>query len=74
VEKTTEKIREKYKPDKVLETWASMMQALPYLNEAELEAAVIQEAAGEKRSDVIVRLHRRFTRIRQRREFQELTK
>lgn len=69
------KIREKYKPDEVLAGWREMRQALPYMNEAELKKALDEELKrpeNERRSDIILHLHRRFSKVRQKRELSEL--
>lgn len=57
-----------------LETWRTMMDSITKMSEAELEAALNQEISKpkeEQRQDLIVRLHRRFTRIRKERELEE---
>lgn len=52
-------------------TWQSIVDALPSMNEKQLRRALAKEVSGPKRKDVIVRLHRRFTKIRQQRELTE---
>jgi hypothetical protein len=67
-------IRRKYKPDRVLASWRTLAQALPKMNERELMAALNREVvrpSDEKRRDIIHRLHRRYTKIRQERELEE---
>lgn len=65
-------VRQRYAPERVLTDWRQVNQALPEMNEAELLAALREESSRlEKRKDVIVRLHRRFTKVRQERELQE---
>jgi hypothetical protein len=56
---------------KVMQTWESMMLELTRMSEAELEKALMYELKNEKRRSVIIRLHRRFTRIRKERELKE---
>lgn len=66
------KVRKEYKPEKVLATWRELMQAIVHMTEAELLAALKEEASRQdKRPDIIERLHRKYTRIRQERELQE---
>lgn len=67
-------IRPNYEPEKILsEGWRAILEALPYMTEAELKAAIDKESTSdERRIDVIVRLHRRYSRVRQEREIQEL--
>lgn len=68
------KIRERYKPEVVLANWRAMNEALPEMHEGELLAALLEEArkpADERRNDVILRLHRRYTKVRQERELEE---
>lgn len=73
--KTKEKddgIRARYQPEVVLENWRTLMEAIVNMNEKELEAALKTEASSpQKRRDVIERLHRKFTRMRQARELEE---
>lgn len=69
------KIRARYKPDIVLANWREVIDALPHMNETELKAALDKEMAkpeAERRNDVLGRLHRRYTKVRQEREKQEL--
>lgn len=68
------KVREKFAPDVVLEGWREMRQALPYMNEAELKKALDEELKRpdeDRRNDIIIHLHRRFTKVRQKREIRE---
>ena len=68
------KIRERYKPERVLSSWRDVNEALPWMNEEELLAALKEEAGratADKRADVIHRLHRRYTKLRQERELGE---
>ena len=68
------KIRDKYRPEVVLATWRDVNQALPHMNEGELLAALAEEVAKpleNRRADIVHRLHRRFTKVRQERELQE---
>jgi len=68
------KIRERYRPDNVLASWRDVNEALPHMNEDELLAALKEEAGkldAERRNDVILRLHRRYTKVRQERELRE---
>jgi hypothetical protein len=62
---------ERYAPARVLENWKEMMEALPYMNEDELLACLKRELKGERRKDFIVRLHRRYTKLRSERELEE---
>lgn len=71
---TMTKIRDQYKPAVVLATWRDLLQAIPNMNEAELLAALKVETErpkSERRADMIERLHRRYSRMRQDRELQE---
>lgn len=64
-----------YEAKEVLESWRSVLQALPHMSESELLAALEVEAARskeERRVDVIVRLHRKYGKLRQERELQEM--
>lgn len=73
--KDTGEIRDRYTPERVLENHRELSQALPHMNEAELEAALKVERkrkGEEKRKDFLLRLHRKYTRFRQEREFKEL--
>ncbi len=57
-----------------LETWGTLIEALPKMTEKELSNALEIEARrplGERRLDIIKRLHRRVTRVRKERELQE---
>lgn len=68
------KIREQYRPAQVLASWRDVNEALPYMTEDELLAAIKAEARKpleEKRTDVIHRLHRRYSKLRQERELGE---
>jgi len=68
------KIREQYKADVVLATWRDLLESIPYMNEAELLAALEQETSkpkAERRVDIVERIHRRYSRMRQDRELQE---
>lgn len=56
---------------RTMETWETMMLALTTMSETELEAALEYELSHEKRRSVIMRLHRRFSRIRKERELRE---
>jgi hypothetical protein len=70
----TIRVRNDYKPAKVLATWRTLAQALPDMNEKELLASLEAEAkrpCDERRRDIIHRLHRRYTKLRQERELQE---
>lgn len=64
-------MRKEYAPSVVLANWKTLSAALPHMEEKELEKALKQEVAGEKRKDFIIRLHRKFTRIRKERELKE---
>lgn len=69
------KVRGKFTPTIVLEGWREMRQALPHMNEAELKLALDEEMRRpeqERRNDIIIHLHRRFSKIRQKRELAEL--
>lgn len=65
------KIRERYAPERVLENWRNVIEALPHMNEDELQEALEEEVETKKRADVIRRLHARYTKVRQERELQE---
>ena len=68
------RVRDKYAPEKVLADWRTMNGVLTDMNEAELLAAIKEEASrppDERRKDVLYRLHRRYCRVRQAREIEE---
>ena len=68
------KIRERYRPETVLASWRDVNEALPHMNEHELLVALKTECGkdkDERRADVILRLHRRYTKVRQERELEE---
>lgn len=71
VKKTEGKPRERYSPARVLSNWRELVEAIPHMNEDELRVALDHEVHGEKRQDFIVRLHRRYTKVRQERELEE---
>lgn len=64
--------RKKYTPEKVLENWRELLEALPHMNEEELRVAVEAEASGARRKDFIIRLHRRYNKLRSERELEEI--
>lgn len=61
----------RYKPETVLANWRELMEALPHMNEDELELALKKELDGERRADFIRRLHRKFNKLRSERELEE---
>ena len=68
------RIRNDYKPAKVLATWRTQAEALPEMNEKELLASLREESSrpsDHKRRDIIFRLHRKYNKLRQERELQE---
>lgn len=61
---------------KRVKNWRTLLKALPKMTEEELANALKLEAnkpKGKRRQDVILRLHRRYSKVRQAREFKELT-
>ena len=61
---------------KRVKNWRTMLKSLPNMTEEELAKALRLEAdkpKEERRQDVILRLHRRYCKVRQTREFKELT-
>lgn len=71
----SKQIREKYAPLVVLFSWRELLEALPYMNEYECKAALDEEVSkpkGDRRWDMIERLHRRYCRLRQEREIDEM--
>jgi len=58
--------------DNVLKSWASMNKALSMLTENDLKTAINREITGNRRKDVAIRLHQRYTIIRSKRERTEL--
>lgn len=75
VKKQKEKPPEIFGTDTVLETWRTLLQAMPYMTEDECLAALKEETRrpkDERRMDIISRLHARYTKLRQKRELQEL--
>lgn len=73
-DKVRARVRDRYSPEVVLKTWRDFMQAVPYMNEAELEEALKTEVLRpreERRMDIVGRLHSRLTRVRKLREAEE---
>lgn len=69
------KARKAYSPDEVLAGWREMRQAIPYMNETELKKALDEEMAKpdeDRRGDIVLHLHRRYSKLRQKRELAEL--
>lgn len=66
-----EKTREHFSPNVVLENWNELIKALPQMNEPELKRALAVEVGNDRRKDFILRLHRRYTKLRQSRELKE---
>jgi len=62
----------KYTPEKVLENWRELLEALPHMDEDELKAALDAEVSGARRKDFIVRLHRKYNKLRSERELEEM--
>jgi HSP20 family molecular chaperone IbpA len=58
--------------DEILKSWISMNKALPDLTEADLKDVINRELVGNRRKDVAVRLHQRYTIVRAKRERAEL--
>lgn len=63
--------RERYSPKRVLANWRELMEALPHMNEKELKAALEEEVSGERRKDFMMRIHRRYNKLRSERELEE---
>lgn len=61
-----------FPPEKVLKDWRELIQAIPLMDEEELKAALNVEVSGERRKDFIIRLHRRYNKLRSERELEEL--
>jgi HSP20 family molecular chaperone IbpA len=59
--------------DEVLRSWASMNKALPEMTEVDLKTAISRELSGNRRKDVAIRMHQRYTVLRAKRERQELS-
>lgn len=68
------KVRKGFEPKTVLENWRVAVELIPEMNEVELKKALDAEVAtsGNRRVDLIRRLHRRFCTLRQNRELDEL--
>jgi hypothetical protein len=57
-----------------METWRKLMAQITRMSEKELHEALRSEVSRpreDRRDDVIIRLHRKFTRIRKERELRE---
>ncbi len=69
------RVRKRYKPKQVLETWRELLRSISKMNEAELKAALDDEMAkheADRRKDVVVRLHRRYNKVKSQRERKEM--
>jgi hypothetical protein len=65
------KIRPRFAPDVVLESWRTVNEALTNMTEDELFASIAEEVSkpiAHRRADVVHRLHRRYCKLRQERE------
>lgn len=63
-----------FKIDEVMETHRSLMARITKMTEGQLHQALkaeVRKPRAERRDDVIIRLHRKFTRIRKERELRE---
>ena len=72
--KTKRKRNGKLKTKEAMETWRILMGQITRMSEKELQEALLSEVKkprDERRDDVIIRLHRKFTRIRKERELRE---
>lgn len=64
-------LRAKYSPETVLSNWSELIRKVGRMNEEELRASLDKEVHGEKRQDFVLRLHRRYSKLRARRELSE---
>jgi hypothetical protein len=65
---TVKKVRAQFAPRTVLKTWRGLIEVLPDMNEREVKAALRYEKNGERRKDLLMRLHRRLSTLRTERE------
>lgn len=60
------------KQSAALASWHELNKHLNHLSEQDLKEMLVHEAANRRRSDVLTRIHQRFTAIRTKRERKEL--
>jgi len=58
--------------DTVLSSWKTVNKALAGMSEDEVKYAMNREIVGNRRKDVVIRLHQRYTILRAAREREEL--
>lgn len=58
--------------DTVLASWQSVNKELRNLTEQDVKNAMNRELVGNRRKDVVKRLHQRYTKLRAQREIVEL--
>ncbi len=55
-----------------LASWHELNKLLNHLSEQDLKGMLVHEAANARRSDILTRIHQRFTALRSKRERKEL--
>ena len=66
-------VRKKFDSDQVLSgNWQAFCKTLPMMSENEVADALRHERNTEKRREYMFRLHRKFTRLRYKREQKEM--
>ena len=58
--------------DDILKSWHTVNKAMSTMTEEDVKFAMNREMVGNRRKDVVVRLHQRYTILRAARERQEL--
>ena len=58
--------------DNALRSWHTINKALKTMSEQDCKAAMERELVGNRRKDVVVRVHQAFSRLRLNRERDEL--
>jgi len=58
--------------DDVIKSWKTVNKRLAELSEDDVKLAMNREMVGNRRKDMVVRLHQRYTILRAARERQEL--
>ena len=58
--------------DDILTSWTRLNKVLGNLTEADVKMAMNREMVGNRRKDIVIRLHQRYTILRSARERAEL--
>lgn len=72
--KKSDNIRPEFRPRVIMVNWRALIEALPHMNEEELHESLkfeVKRPREDRRGDFIVRLYRRYTRLRAERELKE---